>query len=207
MNPLPATELDLALATVKPYAYPLDEFYLAAGLPLPLIEPVPGNAVPEPFRSLLVHEHDMTPTLEEFHGGLVHLHVLRSYTRGDTYFREVVLRTDDGGRPVEFGAIRINLGLFEPPVRRLILEERLPLGHIMKDCDVPHESHPKAFLRVQSDDFINRALGLDGAHQLYGRRNTLTDLEQRHPLAEIVEILPPVQAQAPPPMLDAHREP
>ena len=190
MSQPPFTELAGVPAAVKPYAYPLDEFYLAAGLPLPLIEPLPGDMMPEPFKSLLAHEHDMTPTLEEFHKCPLHLHVLRNFTRGDFYFREVVLRTDEGERPVEFGAIKINMVLFEPPARRLILEERWPLGHILRDCAVPHESHPKAFLRVQSDDFINRALNLSGMHTLYGRRNTLTDLKQR-PLAEIVEILPP----------------
>ena len=44
--------------------------------------------------------------------------------------------------------------------------------------------------RVESDDFINRALQITGKHTLYGRRNTHFDTQER-PLAEIVEILPP----------------
>src|SRR5262249_45200982 len=111
-------------------------------------------------------------------------------TRGEFYFREVVLLLDRDEKSVEFGAIKINLSLFTPAGRRAILEERLPLGHILKDYSITHDSRPKAFLRVRSDDFINTALGLDRPTTLYGRRNTLLDT-QKHSLAEIVEILPP----------------
>ena len=176
--------------TVLPIAYPLDEFYALAGMTLPVIEAVPGEAVPEPYKSLLVHQDDMTPTLEKFHRDSVHLRVLRRQRREDAYFREVVLVTDKGERPVEFGAIKINLLLFKPKARQEILEERVPLGHILHECGVTHTSRPKAFLRLRSDAFINAALQLMGEHELYGRRNTLWDPQQR-PLAEIVEILPP----------------
>ncbi len=184
------TELDPAPAALKPYAYPLDEFYLAAGLPLPLIEPVPGEAVPEPFRSLLVHERDMTPTLEQFHGRDIHLEVLRSYVRGDFYFREVVLRLDGTEQAVEFGGNRISLALFPPRAQRLILEEHMPLGRILKECAIAHINHPKAFLRVEADDLIKRSLRLNGRPVLYGRCNLMVDPQNR-PLSQIVEILPP----------------
>jgi hypothetical protein len=51
--------------TALPYVYPLDEFYARSGLPLPRIERTSGEEVPEPYRSLLVHQNDMTPTLEQ----------------------------------------------------------------------------------------------------------------------------------------------
>ena len=177
-----------------PIAYPLDDFYAQAGMALPPIEAVAGEAVPEPYKTLLVHQDDMTPTLEKFHGDALHLRVLRRQQRDDFYFREVVLITDKEEKPVEFGAIKINLSLFSPAARQEILAERLPLGHILADCVVTHTSRPKAFLRVQSDAFINSMLKLEGAHTLYGRRNTLWDPQQR-PLAEIVEILPPTNKQ------------
>jgi chorismate-pyruvate lyase len=175
-----------------PIAYPLDDFYAQQGLALPPIEAVEGKDLPEPYRSLLVHGDDMTPTLEKFHGDKIHIRVLRRQQRDDFYFREVVLVLDGDERPVEFGAIKINLALFSPAARRLILEEREPLGHILRDCAVAHASRPKAYLRVESDALINRALHLTGTHTLYGRRNTHFDTQDR-PLAEIVEILPPEQ--------------
>jgi len=176
--------------TALPIAYPLDDFYAQQGLALPPIEAVSGDTVPEPYRALLVHQDDMTPTLEKFHGAKIHLAVLRSQQRGDFYFREVVLVLDGSDRPVEFGAIKMNLALFAPAARKLILAEREPLGHILSDCAVVHASRPKAYLRVASDDFINGALKITGQHTLYGRRNTHFDTQQRA-LAEIVEILPP----------------
>ncbi len=157
---------------------------------LPAIEAVAGEDVPEPYKTLLVHQADMTPTLEKFHGDALHLRVLRRQRRDDFYFREVLLVTDKDEKPVEFGAIKINLALFSSAARKQILEERLPLGHILAEGGVTHASRPKAFLRVPSDAFINSVLGLAGAHTLYGRRNTLWDPQQRS-LAEIVEILPP----------------
>ena len=175
--------------SVLPIAYPLDDFYAQAGRDLPAIEPMAGDAVPEPYKSLLVHQDDMTPTLEKFHGERIHLAVLSRQQRDDFYFREVVLLLDKSDKPVEFGAIKINLALFPPAARKEILDERRPLGTLLADYAITHASRPKAFLRVQSDDFINAALKLSQSQWLYGRRNTLWDPQQR-PLAEIVEILP-----------------
>jgi chorismate-pyruvate lyase len=173
-----------------PIAHPLDEFYLKMGMKLPPIEQVRGEEVPEPYKRLLVHNEDMTPTLEKFHGETIHLQVFRSEQRGDYYYREVALVLDKSEKLVEFGAIKINLALFSPPDRLQILQEHLPLGHILAEQGIAHSSRPKAFLRLRSDDFINQSLKLSGQHWLYGRRNTLFDSQQR-PLAEIVEILPP----------------
>ena len=179
-------------ARPTPMAHPLDEFYAQMGLTLPPLEEVDGEAVPQPYRRLLVHHHDMTPTLENFHERDIHLRLLGRRRKRDQYFREVVLLLDGSDEPAEFGAIMINLNLFTQEARRQILEERRPLGHIMQECRVRHSSRPKAFLRLASDKFINQALRLSGAHVLYGRRNTLFDPQER-PLAEIVEILPPAQ--------------
>ena len=171
--------------------HPLDEFYRQMGLALPPWQQVDGEAVPRPYKQLLVHHDDMTPTLEKFHGRDIHLRLLGRRRKGSGYFREVVLLLDGTDQPVEFGAIKIDLERFEADARRQILEEQRPLGHILQECRVKHSSRPKAFLRLASDHFINDALQLTGANVLYGRRNTLFDPQER-PLAEIVEILPPV---------------
>jgi chorismate-pyruvate lyase len=186
-----AAEPKTLMPAASPVVFPLDDFYAQAGRPLPKLEVIDGAQVPEPFKSLLVHTNDMTPTLQSHYGKTIHLIVLRRQQRDDFYFREVVLVLDGAEQRVEFGAIKINLALFPPGARRQILEERLPLGQILQDHNITHFSKPKAFLRLKSDDFIGKALALDGAHELYGRRNTLTDSVQRS-LAEIVEILPPI---------------
>lgn len=178
-------------------AYPLDELYARNGRSLPPLDQVDGEALPEPYRTLLVHERDMTSTLEEFHRAGLHLRLVSRQQRGDAYFREVVLALDGKETPVEFGAIRIHLEHFPAEARQTILEERFPLGRILKDCGLRYLSRPQAFIRIASDQTINGLLGLSGAHVLYGRRNTLLSPDGEA-LAEIVEILPPTQQKESP---------
>lgn len=173
-------------------AHPLDKFYARSGLELPAIQRLAAAEVPEPYRSLLAHGRDMTSTLEGFHGERVHLHVVGREQRNGDYFREVVLRLDGNEKPVEFGAIKINLDLFPKAARGEILKERLPLGRILKDGAIQYQSQPQAFLRIASDALMNDLLKLRRSQLLYGRRNTLFDPQGRR-LAEIVEILPPIQ--------------
>jgi hypothetical protein len=171
--------------------HPLEDFYRRSGVSLPPWQQIDGEEVPEPYKRLLVHSSDMTSTLERFYEEPVHVRVLSSRQEADEYFREVVLRTEKD-KPIEFGAIKINLALCTEDARRQILEERWPLGRILKDCGMHYSSWPKAFLKVASDRLINSALNLKGANVLYGRRNTLLNAEEQS-LAEIVEILPPVE--------------
>src|SRR5262249_966101 len=102
--------------------YPLDEFYAQAGLALPPVQQVDGTQVPEPYRQLLVHNNDMTPTLEAFHGERIHLRVLARRLEGDAYLRQVLLILNGGIMSVEFGAIVIHLQHFPPAAREAIVE-------------------------------------------------------------------------------------
>ena len=176
-----------------PYVYPLDDFYARAGLPLPVIERVTVEQLPDVVRPLLAHDTDMTPTLEKFHGGRIHLKILNREQRGDFYFRQVALLMEGTDKPVEFGANKVSLVLFPPKARHLILEERQPLGTILKNCDIGHSTVAKAFFRVTADELIREVLNITGPATLYGRKATILD-PQKRPLSEIVEILPPVLA-------------
>jgi chorismate-pyruvate lyase len=181
--------------SIDAFCYPLDEFYRRAGLNLPLVECIPREGLPEPYQSLLAHEKDMTPTLEDFHGEAIHLEVLDSVCNQEEVLREVLLVLDASKKPVAFGAIRIRLPLFDAAARTRILEGRLPLGTILKLHGVGHFSRPRAFLKVAPDRVIDEALGPDTFGKLYGRQNLLVT-PSGETLAEIVEILPPVATQA-----------
>jgi chorismate-pyruvate lyase len=174
----------------KSVAYPLNDFYSRNGHSLPPLESIEPGRIPEPYRSLLVHQSDMTSTLEQFHRGSIRLHIVSQAKRGDEYFREVALVLEEDAKPVEFGAIRIKLDLFPPAAQQEILKEHWPLGRILKEFNIQFISEPRGFLRIASDKLIDGILHLTGAHLLYGRRNTLWNAE-RASLAEIVEILPP----------------
>jgi hypothetical protein len=185
------TETSVAVAETV-LTHPLDEFYRLAKRPLPVIERVDGPAVPEPHRSLLMHERDMTSTLGQFHGDDIGLEVLHRHNGGDAYYREVLLLAKRDRRPVEYGAIKIHLGQFPEPARDAITGAAVPLGQLLHDYGIGHLSRPSGFLRVECDDYIGGLFGLDERPLLYGRRNTLYDAGGEHRLAEIVEILPPV---------------
>ncbi len=94
------------------HVFPLKEFYTRAKLPLPRIEAIPGDGMPEPYKLLLVHSNDMTPTLEGFHKSEIHLEILSRERRGDFYFREVILQLNGSDQPVEFGANKVYVGRF-----------------------------------------------------------------------------------------------
>ena len=169
--------------------YPLNEFYEQSGLPLPSVVKIEGSDVPAPYRQLLVHKHDMTPTLKEAYQRKIHLRVLKYFVRAKVYSRQIVLLLEDD-TPVEFGAIKIYLEHFPPRARRLILEKKQPLGTILHTQGIAHTSRPAAYIQVTADDVISDALHLTAPCLLYGRRNMLFDSSQ-NVLAQIVEILPP----------------
>jgi hypothetical protein len=163
--------------------HPLDEFCRLAKRPLPGIERVDGAALPEPYRSLLVHERDMTSTLGQFHGDDIGIKVLHRHNGGDAFFREVLLLAKRDWRPVEYGAIKINLGQFPEPARDAITGAGVPLGQLLHDYGIGHLSRPSGFLRVECDDHIGGLFEL-GDRPVY-------DATGKRCLAEIVEILPP----------------
>ena len=75
-----------------PWAGLLQRFYSRTGLPLPPFVQLKNEEVPQPYKALLVHSSDMTPTLEGFYHQTLALTVLSRELEGDSYFREVVLR-------------------------------------------------------------------------------------------------------------------
>jgi chorismate-pyruvate lyase len=170
--------------------YPLDTFYTLIEANLPAVEAIDGQDVPEPYRSLLVHKRDMTPTLETFHGDRIELRVLDRHLEGDAYSRLVDLTLIGTGEVVEFGAIMIDLALFPPVAREIVLQGHVPLGTILAEYEIEHESCPQSFITLDPDAYIQQALDMEHSERLYGRRNWLVTADDRR-LADILELLPP----------------
>ncbi|MBV6482545.1 MAG: hypothetical protein DIKNOCCD_02293 [bacterium] len=169
--------------------FPLSDFYEGKNLPeISLVDP---DEMPQICRNLLVHQNDMTPTLERHFNSRIKLKVIHSVQVGLLYKREVLLVLEKNGQRVEFGAIQIHLSNFIPSHRALILENRIPLGTILHMNRIPHISQPSAYIHVIPDPAILKALGLEQPQPLFGRCNTLKDLDG-WPLAEVVEIIPPL---------------
>jgi chorismate-pyruvate lyase len=181
---------ELQAAAETSLLYPLNEFYRESGLALPAVVRIGGTQMPEPYRSLLAHEHDMTPTLEAAYGRRMNLRVLKYVLHGDVFSRLIVLIPEDRTAPVVFGAIKIYLEHFSAEARRLVLERRLPFGTILQSQGMEHFGHPDAYLKVTPDALIQGALQIADRCQLYARRNALWGSGGRK-LAQVLEILPP----------------
>lgn len=171
--------------------YPLSEFF-RRGDARPVARLEAGEQpMPEPYRSLLVHDQDMTSTLELFHGERLRLRLLAGLRRQSSLFRRVVLVGSESGKAVELGAIRIDLAAFEETARQRILEAKQPLGSILKEFEIAYVSRPRLYFHVASDEAMEASLALAAPARLYGRQNVLSRPDGQ-PLAEVVEILPPV---------------
>jgi len=180
---------------IPSWAALLERFYERTGLSAPALMELKGDEIPQPYRALLVHSSDMTPTLAGFYGQALGLKVLGRERQDNSYKREVILWLAEDARPVEYGVIRICLDRLPAIARQLVLEEQRPLGDILQGEAIPHLSWPQAFFRLKADAHAGAALGLRRVSLLYGRRNVLLDGSRRL-LAEVIEVLAPIAKPA-----------
>jgi len=148
---------------------------------------VKPDEVEQPYRDLLCHEHDMTSTLSDFHGGEVELQIFEEGGDSECYFREVLLRV--GAKPVEYGLIRIFLGNFPEGLGSVITEGSKPLGTILNESGLEYFSRPGGFLKISGKTFQPEFFPSSGGEFLFGRYNELIGAEEKV-LARIIEILP-----------------
>jgi len=156
---------------------------------LPPFTYVPGPDVPEPYHSLLVHEHHMTVTVERFHGSLVDVRILERVQTPDYYARKILLATQSTGRIVQFGIVRIYYQYLSEPVRQEIMAGQTPLGRVLIQHDVLRRIEPTAFVRVEPPPAMLDYFELPQAAPLYGR---LAYIHCDHqPAVELLEIVAP----------------
>ena len=168
--------------------HPLDLAYARAGLEPPAAKAIGPDAIPQPYRSLLVHQRDMTLTLEAHFGGRVVLRPLSTFTSGPWYYRRVLLAQEYSGRPVEMGAIRIRLAALPRKVQGEIRRNVVPLGRILRDGGVDFTSMPREFFAVVPNPEMMGVFWMREARTLYGRRTEV--LLDGRAIGDIVEVLP-----------------
>ena len=168
--------------------YPLDLAYAQAGVPQPKVHEISPKDIPFPYRSLLVHENDMTLTLERHFGGPVMLRTLSTVVRGSHYLRRVLLVQEYSGRPVEMGAIRLKMEVFKPQIRGQILRNEIPLGRVLRDGGVDFKSQPRVFLAVEPNPEMMGVFWMREPRTLYGRQTEM--FQGGAKIGDIVEILP-----------------
>jgi hypothetical protein len=156
---------------------------------VPAAVTVPAGDVPEPYHRLLVHTHHMTVTVEDFYGGPVEVRVLACRRHGNEYARKILLTRRDGA-VVQFGMVRIDLGVCPPPVRDAIVEGKTPLGRVLIQHNMLRRIEPVAFLRVRLSPAMADWFGTPAGSVTYGRLGVIYTGDR--PAVEVLEILAPV---------------
>jgi hypothetical protein len=168
--------------------HPLDIAYTRAGLEPPTATPIAPDRIPQPYQSLLVHQRDMTLTLEAHFGGRVALRPLATFTVGPWYYRRVLLAQEYSGRPVEMGAIRMKLAALPRKVQADIRRNQVPLGRLLRDAGVDFTSMPREFFAVVPNPEMMGVFWMREPRTLYGRRTEV--LLDGRAIGDIVEVLP-----------------
>jgi chorismate-pyruvate lyase len=179
------TDLATLIALFYPQASELGSF-----------EQTPADAVPEPYRSLLAHEHHMTVTVEAFHDSLVDVRVLQRLKTDTHYAREILLARQTDGHVVQYGIMRINLAYLSEPVRARILAEDTPLGRILIEHDVHRRINLHHLWKISPGPALSKAMELPAASAddvVYGR--TAMIYCDNEPAIELLEIVSPVEPE------------
>lgn len=156
----------------------------------PTVEPVSATEVPEPYQSLLVHQHHMTVTVEKFYQSPVNVKVLEVIHRGDDYARKILLTLENSNQVVQFGIVRIDLRVLTDDVREEILSGRTPLGRVLIQHDVLRTVRPSGFFRVGLSSAMAEWFGVDETSTTYGRIGMIT--ADGKPAVRVAEILAPI---------------
>lgn len=155
-------------------------------------EHVPASITPQPYKELLVHDHHMTVTMEEYHGCPVNVRVLATAQQGDIYSRQIILTRSDNERPVQFGIVRFDFQYVTPAVRQEILAGEIPLGRVLISHNVLRHIDLGAILKVTAGPVLAELLQMPDHGVTYGRLATI--FCNRAPAVDLLEISAPLPA-------------
>ena len=179
---------------------PVSEWHrLAALFPAPdtlaaNIEHVPVSAVPEPYRTLLVHNNHMTATMELFHGTPVDVKVLARHIEAETYNRKIILTRPDTGAVVQFAFAQFDLHSVSEAVRSDILSERIPLGRVLISHGIACQIEVNAILKVTLGAGLSELLHSPVNVLTYGRAAQI--LCNDKPTFNVIEVLAPIDPES-----------
>lgn len=158
-------------------------------------EHVASATTPQPYRQMLVHEHHMTVTMEQYHGCPVDVVVLQRNLSGDVYSREIILTRSSDDVPVQFGIVRFNLEYVTRAVRDEIVSESTPLGRVLINHNVLRHIDLAAILRIQAGPRLAELLRIREGAATYGRLATI--FCNNRPAVDLLEISSPLGNEMP----------
>lgn len=149
--------------------------------------PVHPDEVPEPFRQLLVHEHHMTVTVEQYFGSQVDVDVLAIQEKGDEYSRKILLRRQSDQKVVQFGIVRLNPSLLDKVVWEEIALEQTPLGRVLINHNVMREVKLYQLYQLEASHELAGYFGVDPGAAIFGR--TAMIFCDGRPAIELLEVV------------------
>lgn len=149
-----------------------------------------AGEIPPLTRSLLDHQQHMTVTVERFHRCPVNVRVLQVRHHGQSYAREILLERTTDHVVVQYGIVRLDLGLLAEPVRAEILAGEKPLGRVLIERKVLRSVRLSSLQRILPGPVLQRSLGLRPDQACYGR--TAVIYCDARPAIRLLEIVPNV---------------
>lgn len=154
------------------------------------VEHIPSAVTPEPYKSMLVHDHHMTVAMEEYHRTSVDVQVLDVSDQGTIYARKILLLKHGTDIPVQFGIVRFNFSFVTSAVRHEIVEGKTPLGRVLINHNVLRHIDLAAILQFTAGPGLAAALHMPEGAQTYGRLATIFCNHQ--PAVDLLEISAPL---------------
>jgi hypothetical protein len=155
---------------------------------------VSRHQTPEPYKSLLVHEHHMTVTMEKYHNTSVDVQVLDEMQVDNLYHRKIVLVKSGTDEVVQFGIVRFNFEFVTVEVRDHILEGKIPLGRILIDYNVLRHIDLGAILRIKAGPGLAKHMQLEEGQITYGRMATI--FCNHRPALDLLEVSAALEIEA-----------
>ena len=149
-------------------------------------EHIPSSQTPEPYKGLLVHDHHMTLSMEEYHNCKVDVQVIADRLDDNLYSRKILLLKSGTDIVVQFGIVRFNFDYVTEVVREELLSKEIPLGRVLINHNVLRHIDLGAMLRIQAGEELARLFSMPVGETTYGRMATIFCNQQ--PAVDLLEI-------------------
>jgi hypothetical protein len=154
-------------------------------------EHIPSALTPEPYKSMLVHDHHMTVTMEAYHHSSVDVRILDRSQTGDTYARKILLLKSGTSQVVQFGIVRFNFKYVTEGVRNEIIAGEIPLGRVLINHNVLRHIDLGAILQITPGPQLQACFGMAPTGVTYGRLATI--FCDKRPAVDLLEITAPLE--------------
>lgn len=145
--------------------------------------------IPQPYEQLLSHNEHMTVTVEAFHSCRITVEVLQSWSEGNFYIREILLRRESDHEIILYGVVRLRLDSLDEEPRNAILSESIPLGRVLIEHNVLRNVELVELWEIAMGPRLAKHFSCTEGTTTYGRTAMIYFHEQ--PALELIEIVRP----------------